>query len=128
MAGKLLVRSYNVGCGDCIYVRIPDKGGHFHILIDCGSKEKENTGVMERSIKHLETEMLPDGSKLQSGNYIFSCQFWEICQNIFKGHLGCQPKQNIFYCDTHAPDARLSTSFALFKGNNVFVDIHADRN
>lgn len=63
MAGKLLVRSYNVGCGDCIYVRIPDKGGHFHILIDCGSKEKENTGVMERSIKHLETEMLPDGSK-----------------------------------------------------------------
>lgn len=63
MASKLLVRSYNVGCGDCIYVRIPDKGDHFHILIDCGSKEKESTGVMQRAIKHIETEMLPDGSK-----------------------------------------------------------------
>lgn len=63
MAGKLLVRSYNVGCGDCIYVRIPDKGDHFHILIDCGSKETAGSGVMERAIKHLETEMLPDGDK-----------------------------------------------------------------
>jgi beta-lactamase superfamily II metal-dependent hydrolase len=63
MASKLLVRSYNVGCGDCIYVRIPDKGGHFHILIDCGSKESTDSGVMERAIKHLETDMLPAGSK-----------------------------------------------------------------
>ncbi len=59
MASKLLVRSYNVGCGDCIYVRIPNKGAYFHILIDCGSKEGANTGVMERAIKHLETNMLP---------------------------------------------------------------------
>ncbi|MFT3680107.1 MAG: MBL fold metallo-hydrolase [Ferruginibacter sp.] len=63
MASKLLVRSYNVGCGDCMYVRIPDKGEHFHILIDCGSKEKEGSGVMERAIKDLETTMLPKGSK-----------------------------------------------------------------
>ncbi|HEX2630937.1 MAG TPA: hypothetical protein VHM26_18100, partial [Chitinophagaceae bacterium] len=63
MASKLLVRSYNVGCGDCIYVRIPDKGGHFHILIDCGSKEAPGSGVMERAIKHLETKMLPDSDK-----------------------------------------------------------------
>ena len=61
MASKLLVRSYNVGCGDCIYVRIPDTGGHFHILIDCGSKEGASTGIMERAIKHLETNMLPAG-------------------------------------------------------------------
>lgn len=63
MASKLLVRSYNVGCGDCIYVRIPDKTGHFHILIDCGSKEKVESGVMERAIKDLETTMLPNGNK-----------------------------------------------------------------
>lgn len=63
MASKLLVRSYNVGCGDCIYVRIPDKGGHFHILIDCGSKETAGSGVMERAIKDLETTMLPAGDK-----------------------------------------------------------------
>jgi beta-lactamase superfamily II metal-dependent hydrolase len=60
MGNKLLVRSYNVGCGDCIYVRIPNKDSGFHILIDCGSKEGANSGVMRRSIKHIEDEMLPD--------------------------------------------------------------------
>lgn len=43
MADQLLIRSYNVGLGDCIYCRIPNAhsaGGavdDFHILIDCGS-------------------------------------------------------------------------------------------
>jgi len=58
MANKLLVRSYNVGCGDCIYVRIPDNGDHFHILIDCGSLE--SAGVTKQAIEHLEKNMLPD--------------------------------------------------------------------
>jgi len=61
MGSKLLVRAYNVGCGDCIYVRIPDGDDDFHILIDCGSKEGAKSGVMKRAIKHLETEMLPAG-------------------------------------------------------------------
>lgn len=34
----LLVRSYNVGLGDCIYVRVPDAGRPKHLLIDCGNK------------------------------------------------------------------------------------------
>ena len=59
MGSKLLVRNYNVGCGDCIYVRIPNGNDHFHILFDCGSKEGANTGVMKRAIKHLEDHMLP---------------------------------------------------------------------
>ena len=62
MGAKLLVRSYNVGCGDCIYVRIPDGKRIFHILIDCGSKEGANTGVMRGAIKHLEQNMLPVGA------------------------------------------------------------------
>lgn len=37
MDDKVLVRTYDVGFGDCIYVRVPDGGGHYHILIDCGS-------------------------------------------------------------------------------------------
>ena len=37
MSEKLLVRIYSVGFGDCIFIRIPDNGGHFHILIDCGT-------------------------------------------------------------------------------------------
>ncbi len=57
MASKLLVRSYNVGCGDCIYVRIPNNGEHFHILIDCGSLE--SAAVSKRAIEHLATNMLP---------------------------------------------------------------------
>ena len=59
MGSKLLVRSYNVGCGDCTYVRIPNGDGYFHILIDCGSKEGANTGIMARAIKHLEDDLLP---------------------------------------------------------------------
>lgn len=38
MDDKLLVRVYNVGLGDCIYVRVPDAGGAKHLLIDCGNK------------------------------------------------------------------------------------------
>lgn len=63
MGSKLLVRAYNVGCGDCIYVRIPNGDDDFHILIDCGSKESAKSGVMKRAIKHLETQMLPDAEE-----------------------------------------------------------------
>jgi hypothetical protein len=40
MADKLLIRLFDVGLGDCIYVRIPKAhkdGRDFHLLIDCGS-------------------------------------------------------------------------------------------
>ncbi len=63
MGGKLLVRSYNMGCGDCTYVRIPNGDDYFHILIDCGSKESANTGVMERAIEHLVDNSLPDAEE-----------------------------------------------------------------
>lgn len=59
MGDKLLVRSYNVGCGDCFYVRIPNDSDGFHILIDCGSKEGVSSGVLDGSIKHIEENMLP---------------------------------------------------------------------
>jgi len=39
MGSELLIRSYNVGCGDCFYIRIPDKDDGFHILVDCGTKD-----------------------------------------------------------------------------------------
>jgi beta-lactamase superfamily II metal-dependent hydrolase len=38
MDAQLLVRMYNVGLGDCIYVCIPDTHREVHILIDCGNK------------------------------------------------------------------------------------------
>jgi beta-lactamase superfamily II metal-dependent hydrolase len=37
MNDELVVRAYDVGFGDCIYVQIPDKEGCFHMMIDCGT-------------------------------------------------------------------------------------------
>lgn len=58
MASKLLVRAYNVGCGDCIYLRIPNADTGYHILIDCGTKG--STDLLRTAIAHLEENMLPD--------------------------------------------------------------------
>ena len=63
MDDQLLIRAYNVGVGDCIYVRIPKarkKGGRtddFHILIDCGKKGSDE--LLEQAILQLKEE-LPD--------------------------------------------------------------------
>jgi beta-lactamase superfamily II metal-dependent hydrolase len=59
MGNKLLIRAYNVGCGDCIYVRIPGPNGGFNILIDCGKKGDDV--LLRKAIEHLATE-LPVGS------------------------------------------------------------------
>lgn len=67
MGNKLLVRAYNVGVGDCIYVRIPRDGGHildegddgFHILIDCGKKGA--SAPLYTAIRHIKENLLPDG-------------------------------------------------------------------
>lgn len=58
MGNKLLVRSYNVELGDCIYVRIPNGAEDFHLLIDCGTKGKKI--LLETAVKHL-FDILPDG-------------------------------------------------------------------
>ena len=60
MANQLLIRAYNVGCGDCIYVRIPGPDDGFHILIDCGKKGGDE--LLQKAVEHLEHE-LPKGSK-----------------------------------------------------------------
>lgn len=57
MGPKLLVRAYNVGVGDCFYVRIPEGDDGFHILIDCGTKGGAN--LLAAAITHLKSEMLP---------------------------------------------------------------------
>jgi beta-lactamase superfamily II metal-dependent hydrolase len=58
MDDKLLVRAFNVGLGDCIYVRVPDTGGAKHLLIDCGNKfgTEEDLSAAVRSLK----EILPE--------------------------------------------------------------------
>src|ERR1700678_1326431 len=62
MGDKLLVRTYHVGCGDCIYVRIPNKSDGTHILIDCGKKGDD--ALLKKAIEHLAQNELPnDGGK-----------------------------------------------------------------
>ena len=67
MVDKLLIRAYNVGVGDCIYVRIPKarkKGGKtddFHVLIDCG--KKGSAAELKVALDHLKTELPQEGRK-----------------------------------------------------------------
>jgi beta-lactamase superfamily II metal-dependent hydrolase len=62
MGNQLLIRAYNVGCGDCIYVRIPGPDGDFNILIDCGKKGDD--ALLKKAVEHLAQE-LPVGSTPQ---------------------------------------------------------------
>lgn len=57
MGNKLLIRAYNVGCGDCIYVRIPEGRDGFHILIDCGRKGAAD--LLKDAVRNLAETMLP---------------------------------------------------------------------
>jgi beta-lactamase superfamily II metal-dependent hydrolase len=56
MDDQLLVRVYNVGLGDCIYLRVPDQNQNVHILIDCGNKFGE-TSLLGECIKHLKEDL-----------------------------------------------------------------------
>ena len=56
MAEQLLVRMFDVGLGDCIYVRVPDKGKDVHILIDCGNKFS-GIDLLQNAIKSLQDEL-----------------------------------------------------------------------
>ena len=63
MDDKLLVRVYDVGFGDCIYVRIPDGGGHHHVLIDCGtsaSADPKKNPALKNAVDDVRS-MLPVG-------------------------------------------------------------------
>ena len=59
MDDQLLVRCYDVGLGDCIYLRIPDADETRHVLIDCGNKFGA-PDALRLAIAHLESE-LPAG-------------------------------------------------------------------
>ncbi len=56
MDDQLLIRVYNVGLGDCIYLRVPDQNQSVHILIDCGNKFGE-TSLLGKCIMHLKEDL-----------------------------------------------------------------------
>ncbi|MBZ9801096.1 ComEC/Rec2 family competence protein [Mesorhizobium sp. ES1-6] len=59
MANELLIRLYDVGLGDCIYVRIPGQTDRhedaFHMLIDCGTWSEEK--LLSAAMVHLATQL-----------------------------------------------------------------------
>ena len=66
MANKLLVKVYNVGFGDCIFIQIPDNNKTFNILIDCGS-----SGPAEPTLKNAVDDiisLLPDAQQDNSSS------------------------------------------------------------
>lgn len=63
MDGELLVRLYNVGLGDCIYLRVPDVEDSVHILIDCGNKFSELELLGEHIAKLKKELPTADGGK-----------------------------------------------------------------
>jgi beta-lactamase superfamily II metal-dependent hydrolase len=56
MDSQLLIRAYNVGLGDCIYVRVPDGPRPRHILIDCGNKFG-SLDNLKACIEHLKGDL-----------------------------------------------------------------------
>jgi hypothetical protein len=73
MADKLLVRIYNVGLGDCIYLRVPDENDHLHILIDCGNKFSE-LELLGQRIEELKTELPDAGSGIRMPRVFMPCR------------------------------------------------------
>jgi beta-lactamase superfamily II metal-dependent hydrolase len=61
MADQLLVRIYNVGLGDCIYLQVPDENQDVHILIDCGNKFS-GLDLLGQRIEELKSELPDAGS------------------------------------------------------------------
>lgn len=62
MGDKLLVRIYNVGFGDCIYVGIPDSGRTFHLLIDCGNSGE--TALLRQAVADVRSRLRdPEGGE-----------------------------------------------------------------
>jgi len=64
MDNQILIRVYNVGLGDCIYIRVPDGDDSRHILIDCGTFSRGER--LEKALKDLEQNYLPKDSKGRS--------------------------------------------------------------
>ncbi|MCK5645188.1 MAG: hypothetical protein KAH97_00305 [Anaerolineales bacterium] len=58
MDNELLIRIYDVGLGDCIYIRIPDKNEHRHVLIDCGNIYGKKD-LLHGALSDLRDNLLP---------------------------------------------------------------------
>lgn len=65
MDERLFVRVYNVGCGDCIFVRIPDEQAPKQILIDCGNFFGDRVSDLRFAMQNLR-DLLHDEEQVPS--------------------------------------------------------------
>jgi beta-lactamase superfamily II metal-dependent hydrolase len=56
---EVFIRIYKVGCGDCIFIRVPDNDRLVHILIDCGNYFGQKTAELKKAVSNVE-ELLND--------------------------------------------------------------------
>lgn len=54
MNEELFVRVYKIGCGDCIFIRVPDTDRPYHILIDCGNFFGDKSSDLKEAIRDVE--------------------------------------------------------------------------
>lgn len=57
MSANLAVRVFNVCVGDCIYVCVPDAGGDFHMLVDCGTRGGRS--LLDDAIRQIKASLPP---------------------------------------------------------------------
>lgn len=63
MDDRLFVRVYNVGCGDCIFLRIPDESFPRQVLIDCGNFFGDRVSDLRFTMQNVR-ELLNDEEQL----------------------------------------------------------------
>jgi len=54
--GKIRIRMYRVGFGDCFLVSVPNGASYEHILVDCGVHSQGNIGTMKDCIANIAQE------------------------------------------------------------------------
>jgi beta-lactamase superfamily II metal-dependent hydrolase len=90
MPDELLVRLYRVGCGDCIFLRVPDEGGPRHILVDCGNFLGDPVGDLRSAVSNvvelLNDPEIPAAQRGQLDLLVATHQHWDHLKG-FEGAL-----------------------------------------
>lgn len=91
MSDELLVRTYNIGCGDCIFLRVPDASRPVHILVDCGNFFGDAAADLRRATRDilglLNDESLPEDRRGRLDLLVATHQHWDHLKG-FEAALG----------------------------------------
>jgi beta-lactamase superfamily II metal-dependent hydrolase len=77
MVATLKVRVYNVGCGDCILLTIPDAGQMRHVLIDCGNFYGDSAGDLGTALKNVQAVLDDEGHEQRLDLVVATHEHWD---------------------------------------------------